>query len=411
MTQKLNDQSPLLKRFLLWIILAAPFIIHSQVEIGKKAPELHLEGIYNCNDKSLQLESLKGNIVVLDFWATWCSPCVAAFPENNELYTKYKDQNVTFIAITDDSKEKLENFLKKVKIDFCVGRDDDKQEFKNYNVTGRPAMFIINRDGTLVYRGIHVSEETLLEVINTNGVAPEQKSNHPEIILNGGFRGGEDPVFNGMKQMTGRKEFCSSALIDQLIIRPSLETNSAGSAYRMKNGHVGITYCAGSLKELVVFLYDLPSDIWVENKTGDSCRYDLVYWRKKDSFEGAISEIEQSLSDGLSITFDSISSQKKVLFLSLPKTNEYVRTEEQIEEGTDKAYTSISLFLTKLEELTNQFYIADNSLKNQLVYNQGMEWKKLNDASAAEIIDFLKAKGITVNQEMKVITTYVINRK
>lgn len=411
MTQKLNDQSPLLKRFFLLIILIAPSIIHSQVEIGKKAPELHLEGIYNCKDKTPQLESLKGNIVVLDFWATWCSPCVAAFPENNELYSKYKDKNVTFIAITDDSKEKLENFLKKVKIDFCVGRDDDKQEFKNYNVTGRPAMFIINRDGTLVYRGIHVSEETLLEVINTNGVAPEQKSNHPEVILNGGFRGGEDPLFNGMKQMTGRKEFCSSALIDQLIVRPSLEKNSAGFAYRMQNGHVGITYCSGSLEELYVFLHELPSDIWVENKASDSCRYDIVYWRKKDSFEGAISEIEQSLSDGLSITFDSISSQKKVNTLSLPKSNEYVITPEQIEEGTDKAYTSIDLFLTKLEELTKQFYIADNSLKDLLIYNQGMEWKKLNDASATEIIDFLKTKGITVKQEMKVITTYVINKK
>lgn len=411
MTRKLNGQSLLLKPFLLLIILAAPFIILSQVEIGKKAPELHLEGIYNCKDKSLQLESLKGNIVVLDFWATWCSPCVAAFPENNELYTKYKDKNVTFIAITDDSKEKLENFLKKVKIDFCVGRDDDKQEFKNYNITGRPAMFIINRDGNLVYRGIHVSEETLLEVINTNGVAPEQKSNHQEVILNGGFRGGEDPVFNGMKQMSGRKEFCSSALIDQLIIRPSLETKSAGSAYRMKDEHVGITYCSGLLEELYVFLRDLPSDIWVENKAADSCRYDIVYWRKKDSFEEAISEIEQSLSDGLSITFDSISSQKKVMILSLPKSNEYVRTEEQIEEGTDKAYTSISLFMSKLEERTKQFHIADNSLKDQLVYNQGMEWKKLNDASANEIIDFLKAKGITVKPEMKVITTYVINRK
>lgn len=411
MTRKLNGQSLLLKPLFLLIILVAPFIIHSQVETGKKAPELHLEGIYNCKDKSLQLESLKGNIVVLDFWATWCSPCVAAFPENNELYAKFKDKNVTFIAITDDSKEKLENFLKKVKIDFCVGRDDDKQEFRNYNVTGRPAMFIINRDGTLVYRGIHVSEETLLEVINTNGVATEQKSNHPEVILNGGFRGGEDPLFNGMKQMTGRKEFCSSALIDQLIIRPSLETNSGGFAYRMKDEHVGITYCSGLLEELYVFLRDLPSEIWVENKATDSCRYDLVYWRKKDSFEGAISEIEQSLSDGLSITFDSISSQKKVMVLSLSKSNEYVRTPEQIEEGTDKAYTSISLFMSKLEELTKQFHIADNSLKDQLVYNQGMEWKKLNDASATEIIDFLKAKGITVKQEMKVITTYVINRK
>lgn len=411
MTQKLNDQLPLLKRFFLLITLLVPFITHSQVEIGKKAPELHLEGIYNCKDKTAQLESLKGQIVVLDFWATWCSPCVAAFPENNELYAKYKDKNVTFIAITDDPKEKLENFIKKVEIDFCIGRDDDKQDFKNYEITGRPAMFIVNRDGILIYRGIHVTEEILLEAINTNGIAPEQKSEHPEVILNGGFRGGEDPLFNGMKQMTGRKAFCNSALIDQLIIRPSLETSSAGRAYRMQNGHVGITYCSGLLEELFVFLHELPSNIWVENKVTDSCRYDIVYWRKKDSFEGAISEIEQSLSDGLSITFDSISSQKNVMTLSLPNSSEYVRKPEQIEDGTDKAYTSIDVFMTKLEELTRHYHIADTSLKDMLIYNQGMEWKKLHDASSTEIIDFLKAKGVAVKQEMKVITTYVINKK
>lgn len=411
MTQKLNNRLPRLNHLFLLITLLVSAITYSQVEIGKKAPELHLEGIYNCGNKTPQLESLKGKIVVLDFWATWCSPCVAAFPENNELSNKYKNKDVVFIAITDDPKEKLENFLKKVKIDFCVGRDDDKQEFKNYNVTGRPAMFIINRDGMLVYRGNHITEETLLEVINTNGVTPEQKSEHPEVIVNGGFRGGEDPMYNGMKIMTGKKEFCNSALIDQLIIRPSLEPSSSGYGYRMQNGHVGITYCSGTLDELVVFLHELPSAVWVENTINDTCRYDVVYWRKKDSFEAAISEIEQSLSDGLSITFDSIASKKQVNTLSLPKVSEYVRTQEQIEEGTDKAYTSIDFFITKLEELTRQYYIADNSLKDLLVYNQGMEWKKLNEASAGEILDFLKSKGITVKQEMKMITTYVINRK
>jgi hypothetical protein len=97
--------------------------------------------------------------------------------------------------------------------------------------------------------------------------------------------------------------------------------------------------------------------------------------------------------------------------LSLPKLSEYVIKPEQIEEGTDKAYTSIDNFLTKLEELTRQYYIADGSLEDMLIYNQGMEWKKLNDASPTEIIDFLKNKGIDLKQETKVITTYVINRK
>lgn len=395
----------------LLLLLSLPSFCFSQAQVGMKAPELNLEGSYNC-DQSLRLESLKGKVVVLDFWATWCSPCVAAFPENNALYAKYKDKDVVFIAITDDPKEKLENFLKKVKIDFCVGRDDDQQDFKNYNVTSRPAMFVINRDGTIVSRSNHLTEETLLEVINTNGIAPEQKSTYSEVISNGGFRGGEDPVFNGMRMMTGKDKSCSPELIDQFIIRPSLENNTSGaSAYRMKESHVGITYSCGSLEDLFVFLHELPSTVWIENKVSESCRYDIVYWRKNDSFEKAIAEIEQGLLSGLSITFDSISSKKNVNTLSLSKASEYIRNPEQLEEGTEKAYTSITDFTSRLEELTKQYYVIDPSMKDMLVYNQGMEWKRLHEANPTEIHDFLKNKGISIKTESRVITSYIINRK
>ncbi len=398
--------------FVLQLII--PIAALSQVEIGKKAPEIHLESIYNCNKQtSFLIDSLKGKIIVLDFWATWCAPCVAAFPEYNKLSAKYKDQNVVFLSITDDPKKKLENFLKKVKIDFCVGQDENKQNFESYKVNGRPAIFIINRQGIVVFRGNHLTEENIIEVINTNSMnAYEQKNNKPKVTLNGGFRGGEDPYYNSLKQLAKKNIARKNDLIEQFIIRPSLDTISIGqNAYRIKNEHVGITSYSCTLEDLFVFLHELSSNIWIEKKVNDSSRYDIVYWRKKKSFEEAIYEIEQGLLNGLSINFDTISSLRNVNVMFATKTSENIRKFEQIEEGTEKAYTSINLFISKLEQLSKQLYITDNTLNGILINNQGMEWKKLHNASSMEIIDFLKSKGIIIKQQKRVITTYAITEK
>ena len=160
----------------LLIVLLIPFSVIAQVEVGTKAPEITLEGIYNReSDKIPTIASLRGRIIILDFWATWCSPCIAAFPVYNELSIKYKNEGVQFIAITDDPKEKLDNFLAKMKMDLWIGHDEDEKGFDNYQVTVRPQMYIINREGIIVYEGNKVNEEMIEEVIATNTVTLSKK--------------------------------------------------------------------------------------------------------------------------------------------------------------------------------------------------------------------------------------------
>jgi peroxiredoxin len=157
--------------------------LFAQIQANTVAPEIALEAIYNKKDDQIPtLASLKGKIVILDFWATWCSPCLKAFPKHNKLYKKYQDSGVEFIAITDDPKEQLEDFLAKMKLDFWIARDDDQTEFTNYKIVPRPQIYIINREGIVVYQGKEITEEMLKEVIKTNTISATFNSSKPSQI-------------------------------------------------------------------------------------------------------------------------------------------------------------------------------------------------------------------------------------
>jgi len=81
---------------------------------GEAAPELGLEQVLQApSGTEASWEKLGGKVVVLEFWATWCAPCIAAIPHLNELADHFKGKPVQFIAITDEKADVVEGFLKK----------------------------------------------------------------------------------------------------------------------------------------------------------------------------------------------------------------------------------------------------------------------------------------------------------
>jgi thiol-disulfide isomerase/thioredoxin len=91
-------------------------------------------------------------IIVLEFWATWCAPCVAAIPHINSLSDKYKD-NVTFISITDEKPCKIEEFLKRKEMKTTVVTDTTRSTLINFKINSLPSTMIINTSGILVWSG------------------------------------------------------------------------------------------------------------------------------------------------------------------------------------------------------------------------------------------------------------------
>ena len=117
--------------------------------VGKKAKELKVKAWLNTDP--ITLKDLKGKIVVLEFWATWCPPCRKSIPHLIKLYEKYKDKGVVMVSITSESKSKVKSFVKKNRMEYPVGTGGTTSRI--YGVRGIPHAFIINDKGIIVWEG------------------------------------------------------------------------------------------------------------------------------------------------------------------------------------------------------------------------------------------------------------------
>ena len=108
-------------------------------------------------DSLLTLSSLKGNVVLINFWATWCGPCIAEIPEFNSLLKKYEEKNFEILGISvNDSEKQLKKFITKFNVDYpLLFGSIEKMNTVIINYGGFnsvPVSYLINREG-LVVRG------------------------------------------------------------------------------------------------------------------------------------------------------------------------------------------------------------------------------------------------------------------
>ena len=131
----------------------------------------------NLKGKDATLEIYKGKVVLLDFWATWCLPCVEAIPDLKKLHKELrKDDKFTVIGISVDvgknANKKVKKFIKKQKISYPILRDAKKGEASlALNVTAIPAMFLVDPEGQIVAQWAgridhEVVKETVEELLN-----------------------------------------------------------------------------------------------------------------------------------------------------------------------------------------------------------------------------------------------------
>jgi len=127
------------------------FTVKAQVKPGQIAPEISLP---DPNGNNITLSSLKGKVVLIDFWASWCGPCRAANPGVVRLYEKYKDKGFEVFGVSIDSKKSAWiKAIQRDKITYTQVNDNggwDASVTQLYGVEGIPATFLLDKKGVLV---------------------------------------------------------------------------------------------------------------------------------------------------------------------------------------------------------------------------------------------------------------------
>lgn len=143
-------------------------------KIGDAAPALNLNKILQSNETvAANLNDLKGKVVVLEFWATWCVPCIPAIKHYNELSERFKGKPVRFIAITDEDEMRIAQFIKTQPIRTWIGLDKTRATFDAYQVVGLPHTVIIDRNGHIaaITQPENVTETVLNDLIDGKSVS------------------------------------------------------------------------------------------------------------------------------------------------------------------------------------------------------------------------------------------------
>ncbi len=126
------------------LLMAACYSGSRPPRIGETAPDFSIQD----SSGTVALHNLKGRVVVLNFWATWCPPCVEEMPSLVQMQSKLRDKGVTVLAVcVDVDANAYRKFLKDYNVDLLSVRDPDQKSNTLYGTFKFPETYIIDRDG------------------------------------------------------------------------------------------------------------------------------------------------------------------------------------------------------------------------------------------------------------------------
>jgi len=142
----------------------APYLEIHNVEVGDRAPAFE---ITDDNGRGVSLSDFRGKYVLLNFWATWCPPCVEEMPSLSALHDRMKDLGLVVLGISvDESREEYERFLDRSGLTFPTVRDPERSVSARYGTVKYPETYLIDPEGIVIRKYINWQDWNRPDIVN-----------------------------------------------------------------------------------------------------------------------------------------------------------------------------------------------------------------------------------------------------
>jgi uncharacterized protein (TIGR03435 family) len=296
----------------IWLLLASLFAglslnaaENGGPKVGDKPPLLQATDLLQAPPGAkMNAKSLHGKVVILEFWATWCGPCVAAIPHLNELAEQFKNKPVQFVAITEEDKATVKKFLARRPIKAWIALDANKAMNKAYGIEAIPHTVVLGKEGRIAA----IIYPAMLTTKVIDDLLAGKKISLPVPSGGVGFTVGSLPGNENQPKP-----------LFQVLIQPSSYTNTVGCG----SGNGNMTAIGYTLRDALPMIFDINSDRIVVHTPLPKGRYDFVVtqpWPSKA--DGAVNTLLQAaVKSAFGLTAEKQTNQVNAFILKVKNSN------------------------------------------------------------------------------------------
>lgn len=380
------------------LLLTVQSFAQSNIRVGQAAPPIIItDWIANVpTDKDLTSYP-----VVLEFWATWCAPCIAAVPHLNELQSQFAHTGLRFVSLTDEPTDKVERLLKRVAFQSIVASDQSKKTHIAYGdgkkgLEGFPLTVFIDAKGMVQWIGDpNYLDKTILQNLLEGNPPPATEKSGPSTSPGWSFTSSMATTLSSADPFRQHMQLMKDG--GTLYNFEMRETKQATHFTSNSKGR-GLFFSSGTLNQIWELAFKVRPTNLILPDTLQSKQYVLSYKniRPNDNF---LDTLSATILNQLKLTARTDTISKMVYKCVLSDSSKLERTTNK--PGMSGHSDSDSTFMMNGQTLDKAFSLISTQAKEPFVGPLNIDGRfdfTLNKSSAETIAESLRSYGFTVTK-------------